>query len=254
MSDPSLPAALIFDVDGTLAETEDAHRDAFNAAFEAAGLDWRWDEALYLRLLDVTGGKERIRHYAAVAGLPAPAAEAVAALHADQTERYVAAVAAGRLGLRPGVARLIKEARAAGVPVALATTTSLPNVESLLAATLGPDAIGWFAAIGAGDVVAAKKPAPDVYVYVLDRLGLDPARCVAFEDSENGVASARAAGLPVVVTVSRYTAHQSFPDALAVLDHLGEADAPCAVMAGLPAGGGMVDLATLARWLAPSAG
>lgn len=245
----TIPEALIFDVDGTLAETEDAHRLAFNAAFDAAGLDWEWDEALYLKLLEVTGGKERIRHYTGTAGLPSLSQAAVAALHADKTERYVAHVARGRLGLRPGIARLMREARGAGVKLALATTTSLPNVESLLAATLGREAVGWFAAIGAGDMVAAKKPAPDVYRLVLERLRADPARCVAFEDSENGVASARAASLPVVVTVSRYTAHQRFPDALAVLDHLGEPDEPCRAISGAAPGGPAVGLATLRDWL-----
>lgn len=249
MSAPGFPAALVFDVDGTLAETEDAHRDAFNAAFEEAGLGWQWDEPTYLRLLDVTGGKERIRHYLDVAGLPPLPPDAVAWLHARKTELYVAHVDAGRLTLRPGVERLIREARAAGVPLALATTTSLPNVESLLAATLGAGSLGWFAAVGAGDSVAAKKPAPDVYHYVLDQLGADPARCFAFEDSANGVASARAADLPVVVTVSRYTAHQSFPGALSVVDCLGEPGSPSTTISGRPPEGGVIDLKALEAWL-----
>lgn len=234
-----IPAALIFDVDGTLAETEDAHREAFNATFAEAGLQWVWDVPLYRRLLDVTGGKERIRHYAETSGLEPLAPATVAALHAAKTERYVATVAAGGIPLRPGIARLIAEARAAGIPLAIATTTSLPNVESLLEASLGPGSPAWFAAIGAGDMVAAKKPAPDVYDLVLSRLGLDPAHCVAFEDSVNGLRSARAAGLPTLITVSRYTTGQTFPDALAVLDDLGEPGGP----------GPCVDLAILRGWL-----
>lgn len=244
-----MPAALIFDVDGTLAETEDAHRLAFNAAFAEAGLDWVWDVALYRRLLDVTGGKERIRFHLDQAGLPPLPLDAIARLHARKTELYVAHVDAGRLALRPGIARLIGQARAAGVPLAIATTTSLANVESLLRSTLGADSPGWFAAIGAGDMVARKKPAPDVYEWVLGRLGLPPARCVAFEDSRNGLDAALAAGLPTVITVSRYTDDQSFPGALAVLDHLGEPDAPCFVIDGTTPPTGQVDLVTLRAWL-----
>ncbi len=244
-----MPAALIFDVDGTLAETEDAHRLAFNAAFAEAGLGWVWDVALYRRLLDVTGGKERIRFYLDQAGLPALPAETIARLHARKTELYVAHVDAGRLALRPGIARLILEARAAGVSLAIATTTSLANVQSLLRSTLGADSPGWFAAIGAGDMVVRKKPAPDVYDLVLERLGVAASRCIAFEDSRNGLQAARAAGLPTVVTVSRYTDDQSFPDALTVLDHLGEPDAPCCVIDGATPAAGHVDLATLRAWL-----
>ena len=242
--------AIIFDVDGTLAETEDVHLAAFNDAFAAAGLPWRWDEALYERLLLVTGGKERIAHYLREAGLPPLPPDAVAALHAAKTAQYGARMQAGWVALRPGVARLIAEARGAGVMLAIATTTSLPNVEALLTATLGAGSLGWFAAVGAGDTVAAKKPAPDIYAWVVRRLGVAPGRCVALEDSENGVHSAAAAGVPVVVTVSRWSGGHDFAGALAVVDGLGEPDTPCRVVAGQGPEDGMVDLSALRGWLA----
>ena len=242
--------ALIFDVDGTLAETEEIHRRAFNEIFAEQGLAWHWDRTLYGRLLDVTGGKERIRHFLDTHAIaPAPDAAAIAALHQGKTRRYVDLVARGELALRPGIARLIDEARRAGVKLAIATTTSLPNIESLLLATLGPDAIGWFDAIAAGDEVEAKKPAPDVYLLALERLGLPATRCLAFEDSRNGVVSAMAAGLATVVTVSHYTAQQDFPEALSVLDHLGEPDEPCRRLAGRAPHGAFVDMATLREWV-----
>lgn len=244
--------AIIFDVDGTLAETEDVHLAAFNDAFAAAGLPWRWDEARYERLLLVTGGKERIAHSLQDAGLPPLPPDAVAALHAAKTAQYGARVQAGRVALRPGVARLIAEARAAGVMLAIATTTSLPNVEALLTATLGAGSLGWFAAVGAGDMVAAKKPAPDIYDWVVRRLGVAPGRCVALEDSENGVRSAAAAGVPVVVTMSRWSGGHDFAGALAVVDGLGEPDAPCRVAVGRAPAGGMVDLGAVQGWLAAS--
>jgi HAD superfamily hydrolase (TIGR01509 family) len=217
--------ALIFDVDGTLADTErDGHRLAFNTAFAEHGLDWHWDEALYGELLAVTGGKERIRFYAerhapemlASADFP----ELVRRLHLAKTAHYVRIVDQGGLPLRPGVAHLIAEARAAGVRLAIATTTSPENVTTLLRASLAAAATDWFEVIGAGDVVPHKKPAPDIYRWVLERLGLPATACLAIEDSENGLQSSLAAGIPTVVTISEYTAGHDFRGARAVLPDL----------------------------------
>jgi len=242
-------AALLFDVDGTLAETEELHRRAFNESFVEFGLDWGWDRSLYRRLLAVAGGKERIRYFIdAFGGLPVLGARSIELLHEIKTRRYADLVATGALTLRPGVARLLREARRSGLRLAIATTTTTANVEALLSTTLGLEARDWFAVVGAGDAVAAKKPAPDIYLLVLQQLGVPAADCVAFEDTSNGFASARAAGISTVVTTSDYGDAGPFPDALAVLDHLGEPDAPCTVLAGPPVEAGYVDLAALARW------
>ena len=219
--------ALIFDVDGTLAETErDGHRPAFNAAFAEHGIDWIWDEALYGRLLDITGGKERMRYYAEnwapdIAARPDFDA-LIKALHAAKTAHYVRRIDHGGLPLRPGIARLIGAARQAGLRLAIATTTSPQNVDALLRATLGAASPSWFDIIGAGDVVPAKKPAPDIYTWVLDRLGLPPEQCLAIEDSENGLHAALSAGLHCLITTNTYTAGQDFTGALGVLDDLGD--------------------------------
>ncbi len=206
-------SALVFDVDGTLAETEEAHRLSFNAAFAEAGLDWSWSSELYTELLKVTGGKERIAHFRRGDADPA----LIRRLHERKTQLYASRVAAGEVALRPGIAALIAEARRREVPLAIATTTSLANIEALLAATLGPGAMAWFHPIVCGDMVAAKKPAPDVYQAVLAGLGTPAAGAVAIEDSANGVGSARAAGLAVIATPSLYSAADDFSDATVVL-------------------------------------
>jgi beta-phosphoglucomutase-like phosphatase (HAD superfamily) len=225
--------ALIWDVDGTLAETEEGHRAAFNAAFADAGLDWHWDPTLYARLLDVTGGKERIRHYLETTpDTPKLDDPTIAQLHAAKTAHYVAAIAAGTVALRPGVHRLLHEAQAAGLRLAIATTTTPANVDALLHATLGPTGPAMFETIAAGDMVPRKKPAPDIYDLVLARLRLPATHCLAIEDTPNGAQSARAAGIPVLITTSLYGGTEGFGPILQIVDSL---DAP------------MIDLAALHR-------
>lgn len=221
--------ALLFDVDGTLADTErDGHRPAFNAAFAEFGLDWHWDEALYGQLLAVTGGKERIQYYVdrfrPDYRKPAAFHHLVAQLHQAKTRHYTRLLAAGGIPLRPGVERLLREARAAGLTLAIATTTTPENVTALLRHSLAPDAAAWFAVIAAGDIVPAKKPAPDIYLWALGELGVEAGQCIAFEDSENGIRAALGAGLRTVVTVNDYTRTHDFSGALAVLPDLAGTD------------------------------
>ncbi len=208
--------ALIFDVDGTLAETEELHRQAFNETFADHGLDWYWTRDDYRRLLTTTGGKERIaRHLTEVGGHPCDLD--IPALHIAKTARYTDLMAKGDLPLRAGVQALIDEARAAGLKLAIATTTSRPNVEALCLATFGVVADLLFAVIASGDEVAAKKPAPDVYQLALTRLGLPASRAIALEDSANGLKSASAAGLLCIVSPSAYTANEDFSTAAKVI-------------------------------------
>ena len=231
------PQALLFDVDGTLADTErDGHRVAFNAAFREMGLDWDWAPPLYGELLAVTGGKERIKHYIEryrpdfekPAGFDALVAE----LHRAKTRHYTALLATGGIPLRPGVARLLREARDAGLRLAIATTTTPDNVTALLRHSLAENAESWFEVIAAGDIVPAKKPAPDIYLHTLQAMRLTPEDCIAFEDSENGLRASLGAGLKTVITVNGYTREHDFSGAAAVLSDLGEPDAAADCLAG----------------------
>ncbi len=250
--------ALIFDVDGTLAETErDGHRVAFNRAFAELGLDWHWDEATYGRLLEVTGGKERMLHYwrgiDPAAADAAGAAALVAELHRRKTRHYVDLVDAAAVALRPGVRRLLAQAREAGLRLAIATTTTPDNVHALLRAALGEAAEGWFDCIGAGDIVPRKKPDPGIYLWVLDQLGLPPGQCLAFEDSPAGLRAAQGAGLRTVVTPGVYTADQPFDSAWALLDSLGEPGQPARGRVAARAWSGVVDAQALQAWAAQEA-
>lgn len=243
--------ALIFDVDGTLADTErDGHRVAFNQAFAEAGLGWYWTEAHYGELLGVSGGKERIEYFIDrhQQGFPWPADRAgfIAELHRRKTRIFLDLLQRGAIPLRPGVERLLGEARAQGVRLAIATTTAPENVAKLLCHAGGSDLRAWFEVVAAGDEVRAKKPAPDIYRLALARLGLGPEDSLAIEDSENGVAAARGAGITaLVVTLNAYTSGQVFSSVPLVVDQLGELGAPARALRGSLGESGCVDMALL---------
>jgi len=230
--------ALIFDVDGTLANTEhDGHLRAFNETFKFFDLDWYWDSDLYSDLLSVSGGKERLSYYISHYNPKLKmdlSDNDIAYIHKKKTEIFVGRVANGQVSLRVGVDRLIEEAIESGLRLGIATTTSQKNVEVLIASTLGESALDSFEVIGAGDVVKNKKPAADIYQYVLDKMGLSSHECIAFEDSEIGFDSATSSGLRTLVTLSEYTKTKNFEGALAVLDHLGDENQPFKIIKGSP--------------------
>jgi HAD superfamily hydrolase (TIGR01509 family) len=244
-------AAVIFDVDGTLADTErDGHRVAFNRAFADAGLDWQWSVELYGELLAVAGGKERIRHYLerdqSAFEPPKALDRFVASLHAAKTEHYRRMLSEGLIPVRRGVERLLREIRDAGLRLAIATTTTPANVEALLQYSLAPDAADWFEVIAAGDIVPAKKPAPDIYQWAMHQMGLAPDSCLAVEDSHNGVQSALRADLAsILVTTNGYTRADDFSGATLVVDGLGEPGEPFSAQMDEQHGRDFVDLELL---------
>lgn len=223
---PPTLRALIFDVDGTLADTESAHRAAFNAAFAEVGLAWHWDEPLYTGLLEISGGKERISHYwgevnADVRAIESGAlADTVQRIHDFKTAAYERMVQDGAVQLRPGVLRLIESAFSDGLRLAIATTTSPVNIGVLMRSAIGPDWHRYFKVIEDASTAPRKKPHPQVYLQTLQRLQLPAADCLAFEDSANGLQAARGAGLATLVTPNAFTAKHDFTGALRVLPSL----------------------------------
>lgn len=222
--------ALIFDVDGTIADTEEVHRQAFNAAFLEMELWWNWSASQYIELLKISGGPERLEHYIGALQVDPDERQRLLglapAIHREKTRIYHELISGGRAAVRPGILRLIKEAREAGLRLALAATSSTSNIEALVSASLGGRTLGDFNAIASADEVSHKKPAPDLYLRVAAQLRVVPADCVVIEDSANGVRAAKAAGMVVVATPSRWTATQDFSAADLVLYSLGDPGAP----------------------------
>jgi HAD superfamily hydrolase (TIGR01509 family) len=206
---------------------------AFNRSFADAGLDWQWSVALYGELLEISGGKERIRAYINKCQPdftpPINLDDYIAQLHHNKNHHYQELLSTGAVPLRPGVKRLLAEASSQQVRLAIATTSALPNTLALLEKYLDP---AWFEVIAAGDIVSAKKPAPDIYHYVLEKMGLAAEECLVFEDSPQGLQASIGAGLHTVVTVHDYTKQYNFSDAVLVLNHLGEPDKPFQVLVG----------------------
>ena len=214
---------LLWDVDGTLADTErDGHRVAFNMAFAEAGLERRWDEVTYGKLLSVTGGKERMRYDIELGGMPALSDEEIARLHARKTILYQQLIADGKIPLRPGVRRLLEAAYAESITLGVATTTTPAALEVLIEHGLGVEWFDRFAVLAAGDIVPAKKPAPDIYDYALEQLQMDASEALAIEDSGHGLRAAKSAGLKCVVAINGYTVGQEYGDADLLVSELGD--------------------------------
>lgn len=243
--------ALVFDVDGTLADTEETHRAAYNAAFVEHGLNWYWTHQRYAALLAVSGGQERLRYAIRSQAMSklerARLLRLVPTLHRTKTRLYAEFVAAGRVHLRPGIARLIAEARAAGLDLALVSSTTPANIDALLCANLGDEARGWFRVLADGDHVAQRKPAPDIFKLALAHLDQPATHCVAFEDTPAGVAAASAAGMFTVGLPNAWSAGRELRGAQLVLEHLGEPEQPLPESAAAQVGGDYLEIFSLAR-------
>lgn len=218
--------ALLFDVDGTLVDTEELHRQAFNQAFIELNLGWEWSHDRYAELLKISGGLDRLTQFVEQLAKPADEKQRLRALvpgiHREKTRIYGELLGGGSARLRPGVARLVDEARTAGLKIGFAATSATANVQALIASAFAPAARNAIGAVIGIDHVARRKPAPDVYELLMKTLRVAPADCVAIEDSANGLAAAKAAGLYTIVTPSRWTRAQKFVGADLLLPSLGD--------------------------------
>jgi HAD superfamily hydrolase (TIGR01509 family) len=221
--------SILWDVDGTLAETErDGHLKAFNQAFETLGIPWRWNEQHYGQLLSVAGGRERLLYDMQSRNQAPRALQARRALaeqlHQLKNELYAEIVSRGDLPLRGGVRDLLHECAREGMSMGIVTTTSRSNVEALLQTHLGKDWESLFASVITAREAPQKKPHPQAYLLALDALQVRPHESVAMEDAPAGIAAARAADVPVIVTRSHYFAAAPFPGTLADGPSLEHAD------------------------------
>lgn len=244
-------SAIIFDMDGTLADTEEIHRQAFNAAFEEFNIPCNWSQEEYKSLLSISGGRERIKQYLKEHMLVPDQHEGIsgaalaADIHTRKSEIYRQKLQHDRIELRPGVKRLLIEAREKNIRLAIATSSSRSNVETLLSTALGAEALDLFEVIVTCDIVDTKKPSPAVYDYVLVALGLSPENCIAIEDTHNGNQAALGAGIATVITTHMFTTDDYFDGASLVVDQLGEPDSPMSVLLGEPMDKKSVDIALL---------
>jgi HAD superfamily hydrolase (TIGR01509 family) len=243
--------AIIFDVDGTLAATEETHRQAFNAAFNEFNIPFQWSVSEYIELLNISGGKERILKFLQLKKFTAPEKDNLRnytlKVHQRKSEIYREKLIAGHLGLRNGVERLINEAKDKGIIMAIATSTSTANVETVLKSARGEDALSCFEVLVSCDLVADKKPSPAVYQYALANLGLRPEHCIVLEDTSNGNRAALSAGIKTVVTTHPLTVDEDFTGASLVVDQLGEPEKHFTVSSGNSYGAGYVDVDLLEK-------
>jgi HAD superfamily hydrolase (TIGR01509 family) len=238
--------AIIFDVDGTLANTEETHRQSFNSAFAEFGLEYAWSIQEYTDLLAISGGRERITAYLKARDFTVKGdmdlRDFALRLHQRKSEIYREKLVAGHIGLRIGVLRLITEARQQGIKLGIATATCYANVKTLLQTNLDADGMSWFDVIVTSDMIKDKKPSPVVYQFALAELGLTPDTCIAIEDTTNGNRAARAAGLKSLITTHEFTIDNDFNGASLVIDQLGEPGMPFNVLSGNACGYSYVDV------------
>ena len=216
--------AIIFDVDGTLAETEELHREAFNKTFREWELTWHWDTVIYTRLLKVSGGKERIQYYTKLFPDRSRLLEKkeINLIYQKKTQYYSESLGRNKLQLKPGVSSVIKEARRRNIKLAIATATSLKNVEALVKSIWKVQIKDMFCAVATGEDVSQNKPCSEIYHLVLKKLQIEAKHCIAIEDSLNGLLSAKGAGIKTIIAPSFYTKEEDFSQAETVLGSLNE--------------------------------
>ena len=243
--------AILFDVGGTIAESEEIHRVSFNEAFKEFGLNWYWDEAIYRELVFIGGGKERIKHYITRAWpemlKQKNLTKYIESVHKIKGQIYEEFLNDSQLKARPGIIRLLKELKNEKIRLAIVSDTTEENLINLFKKGLGINPIEWFEILAHGGCTIQKKPSPDIYLWTLERLKLPPESCLAIEDAPRGVDSAIDAGLKVLVTPSIYTLEENFEKSSLLLSHLGEPEEPFNIIKGDAFGHSFVDFSLLKK-------
>lgn len=244
--------AILIDMEGAIVESEEIHRRAFNAAFREFGMAWHWDRAIYKELLSIAGGLERLKHYirrTAPDTLDRPDSfRLIDSMHKAKNIAYDQLVEREGVSARPGVQRLLTEAREVGIKLAVVTSATLETVKTVIGKALGADADKLFEVIADGGKVPEKKPAPDIYAWATEEMGVAASACLSFEDTPRGVEGSSAAGIPAVATVSSYTFDEDFDGAVAVISHLGTKDKPFKILAGNAFDHSYVTIDLLRKW------
>ena len=225
--------AVFFDQDGVIIDTEkDGHRVAFNETFNEMGFDVEWDIDYYHKLLQVGGGKERMKHHLHTIGFgkeikPEDEADLIQKMHRIKTDKFIHLIENGKLPLRSGIHRFMQETMRENLTLGVCTTSNERAAHAIALTMLGDIK---FDLILAGDIVSKKKPDPEIYLLALAKTGLRPEECLVIEDSRNGVRAAKAAGMYVVATTNYYTEQEKLDDADVIVTCLGDPDGEKGIM------------------------
>ena len=214
--------AILFGSIGTLIETSELQRTAFNQAFSENGLDWNWNPTQYQDLLKKSGGRQRIEDFAAQQGIEVDASK----LHDEKTKIFDELMVSGDVLLRPGVANLIDQANDNGIKLAFVTSTSKDNVDAVFQALKNQLNRSNFSFIGNDKMVSNAKPKPDIYLKALSGLNLKADDCVAIEDTEVSMQSALAASIKCIAFPGAFAKDNDFSSAILVTDKLSFNDLP----------------------------
>ena len=244
-------SAVLFDVDGTIAETEDFHRKSFNEAFKEFNLDWFWDEAIYRELINIGGGKERIMYHIKKAWPEMLSyknlSNYIDSIHKIKNEIYEDYIKDSSIEPRPGIKRLIDELKVNKIKIALVSSTSEINLKNLFKFGLGIDPYSEFDLVAHGDSTKLKKPSSEIYEWALQKLQLPHQACVAIEDSPRGLESSKGATLKTIITPSKLTINEIFKGADLVVSDLGEKDKPFKLISGNCYGKKIIDLELISK-------
>ncbi len=226
--------SVFWDLDGTLADTElQCHRLAFNKAFDHLKLNWNWDVSSYIDLLQISGGRNRIKFYSDDHGYNISSTQ-IQQIHLLKQQYYNETLYTNSLKLRPGVNRLLQELYQLGVNQWIVTTSDINSVLPFIKLSIDNYKAIFSGYITSNDV-SSLKPDPEAYLLALKKSGSHFENSIVIEDSINGLESAKSANLKCIITMSPWLLNydNSYDKADLVVDHLGCKTNPSNVLLGV---------------------